>query len=42
VEDDFHRYGETLSREWLKSAGAEGLDILLRYELLKFHGNKPQ
>jgi TRAP-type C4-dicarboxylate transport system substrate-binding protein len=33
---DFRRLGETLSREWLREAGAEGLDVLLRYELSRF------
>jgi TRAP-type C4-dicarboxylate transport system substrate-binding protein len=30
---DFRRLGETLSREWLRAAGDDGLSVLLRYEM---------
>jgi len=33
---DFRRLGETLAREWLRNAGPESLDVLLRYELSRF------
>ena len=31
----YRRFGETLAREWLKTAGPEALDIVLALELEK-------
>ncbi|RCS59837.1 TRAP transporter substrate-binding protein [Parvibium lacunae] len=41
---EFRRLGETLTREWLKTAGQDGLTVLLQYEVERFNlpkGQKP-
>lgn len=35
---DFRHLGETLAREWLRAAGNDGLNVLLRYEMNRFRG----
>lgn len=36
LQDEFRRMGELMAREWLRTAGQTGLDILLPYELDRF------
>lgn len=36
LQDEFRRMGELMAREWLRTAGQTGLDILLPYELQRF------
>ena len=38
---EFRRLGETLTREWLRTAGQDGLNVLLQYEVDRFRFNSP-